>query len=330
MRDQGPILGGVRRGPAAHPFRLRILAAIWFLVASSLSGTSKRGFEIADSLEWMTWDSDLIVLGYPRSVTPDVIRTNDSVFEEQVTVDVKRVLYGSYNAGSLTFRWKTTRAKSMKVEVDLTEGPNLAYSRPQLFFLRRSDRQKLDDPVDWTLRRNVLINQSSQGLETLAGGGLARTAGEIMSVVEREAAYRAHNSLPVDVSSGPENLNRTKTLAQDCFECIAPRGAVMLRLSPMKYLVAPAYPRLQADALNLLQSVDVKERERGAFMLRSYPGEVTTRALMALLNDEGAYRWDMSPDTRCATYMVRAAAYDILREHGFVVPKPLLDECHNR
>ncbi len=50
-------------------------------------------------------------------------------------------------------------------------------------------------------------------------------------------------------------------------------------------------------------------------MLRSYPGEVTRRMLTSLLRDE------------CATYTDRAAAYDVLRDQGTVVPKPLLDDC---
>ena len=104
----------------------------------------------------------------------------------------------------------------------------------------------------------------------------------------------------------------------------------MLKVSPTKYVVAPAHLRFQADALNLCESQDFGERERGAFMLRSYPGETTTRVLISLLADEGAYRWNLSAATACATYMVRAAAYDVLCEQGIVVPKPLLDECHNR
>jgi hypothetical protein len=105
---------------------------------------------------------------------------------------------------------------------------------------------------------------------------------------------------------------------------------VILKISARKFVVAPAYPRFQEQALDLGKSSDFGERERGAFMLRSYPGEPTTRVLMSLLQDDGAYRWNMSDKTECATYVVRAAAYDVLRDQGVSVPKPLLDECHNR
>jgi hypothetical protein len=72
------------------------------------------------------------------------------------------------------------------------------------------------------------------------------------------------------------------------------------------------------------------ERQRGVFMLRSYPDKASLEMLMSLLKDEGAYRWNMSSNTSCATYMVRAAAYDVLRDRGDLMPKPLLDDCHSQ
>jgi hypothetical protein len=124
--------------------RHRPLAVLCLLAAFSLRGTTPPPIEVAESLEWMTWDSDLIVLGYPHKVEPDVIPTNDSMFGEQVTIDVKRVLYGSYDADSLSFRWETNRARSMKREVDLGREPNVTYDRPQLFFLRWISKQQAD------------------------------------------------------------------------------------------------------------------------------------------------------------------------------------------
>ena len=308
----------------------RRLAVLCFLAAFSLDGTSPPPVEIADSLEWMTWDSDLVVLGYPRKVEPDVARTNDSMFEEQVTIDVRRVLYGSYDSDSLSFRWETNRAKSMKGEVDITREPNVKYDRPQLFFLRHwSDQDAGNHPILWSLRSNVFPTSSSQGLPTTTGD-FAKTADEILRIVEEESSSRATTALGMDVGRGPDNFSRSETLAQDCFGCIARKGAVILRVSPTLNVVAPAYARFQEQALDLCQSEEFKERERGAFMLRSYPGEVARGVLTSLLRDAGAYRWTMSATTECATYLVRAAAYDVLRDQGIVVPKPLLDDCHNR
>lgn len=322
MYGRGASSTHIGRGLQARPLRDRVFAALCIFVASGLSETKPVPIDVAESLEWMTWDSDLIVLGFPRSVVPDVIQMNDSVFDEQVTIDVKRVLYGSHNSESLTFQWKTDRVRAMKGEVDLVREPNVTDDRPQVFFLRWSNE-------GWRLRRNIFPKQSSQGLATTVGG-LARTANEIMSVIETEIVKRAATVLAVDLDPGPDQFSRTKTLSQGCFNCVAPKGGVMLKVSPARYVIAPAYSEFQGDALKLCQSEDFRERERGAFMLRSYPGGATTDTLTSLLADEGAYRWNMSATTACATYTVRAAAYDVLREQGIVVPKPLLDECHNR
>lgn len=65
-------------------------------------------------------------------------------------------------------------------------------------------------------------------------------------------------------------------------------------------------------------------------MLGSCPGRASEQMLMSLLKDDGAYRWDMSNNTSCSTYMVRAAAYDTLRDLGISATKPPLDECKSR
>jgi hypothetical protein len=74
----------------------------------------------------------------------------------------------------------------------------------------------------------------------------------------------------------------------------------------------------------------MRERQRGVFMLRSYLDKASLEMLMSLLNDEGAYQWNMSSRTACATYVVRAAAYDTLRDRGISVSKPLMDDCHSQ
>ena len=328
MCDQGPAPGDTFGILTGLQLRKGVLGTMLFLIASSLSGNS-RFVERVDSLEWTVWESDLIVLGYPVSVMPETV-PNNAVLEEQTTLGVKSVLYGKYNAAPLMFQSKTTTTgTSMRFEVELARTENVTYNdRPQVFFLRRSDKRQPDDSEQWTLLRRVFPRQSSQGLET-ADGGLVRTAGEIMNVIEHEIAQRAILASPGNVAPSSTNFSRAETLSQGCFECIAPIGAVMLKLAN-KYVVAPAYPRFQADAFALLGSTDFRERERGALMLRSYPSEATTRALLLLLTDSGAYRWNLSSTTECTTFSVRAAAYDILHEQGIEVTKPLLDECHSR
>ena len=65
-------------------------------------------------------------------------------------------------------------------------------------------------------------------------------------------------------------------------------------------------------------------------MLRSYPDYRSVQRLRSLLLDDGGIRWDKSSDTACVVYVVRVAAYDVLRDLGVSVLKPLLEECRKR
>jgi hypothetical protein len=286
-------------------------------------------YSLMDSLEWMVRNSDLVVLGYPRAVEPDTSPNDESTFEEKVTIQVTRVLYGAYAPRTLSFSWKTDRHRSMKSEVELARDPNVVYDRPQLFFLRRSPEKNIaGDGIAWTLHASVFLNQSSSGVAT-AAPGLATTAGEILKAVTGESASYAVAESPLPSSTATETFSRTKTSLQGCLDCIAPMGAVILRLSRTQLVVAPAYPRFQTTAFELCRSADYEQRERGAYMLRSYPGPASREVLVRLLNDSGAVRFNTSPDKTCTAYVVRTAAYDVLRDQGVVVPKPILEDCQH-
>ena len=105
----------------------------------------------------------------------------------------------------------------------------------------------------------------------------------------------------------PESFERTKTLAMSA-EMIPPVGSISLKISGREYVIVPAYPHVQQQALDLCRSNDPGERRRGVFLLRSYSSDEGVEMLKSLLNDRWADRWTMSSDTSCATYLVRAAA----------------------
>ncbi len=305
----------------------QVLIAL-YLFGLSVSTATTIPTQVAESLEWITRSSDLIILGRPLKVSPDVIHMGNAKFDEDVTMDVERVLLGTYTAKELTFRWNTDRVQSMKHEVDLTKEPNVTYDRPQLFFFRRRLTEAMGSgEQSWQLRNHILIKQSSQGLPT-ANGGLARTASEILGAVENEAMLMA-TSMTASADSSEDKFSRTAAKAQST-GLITPRGSVLFQVAPREYIIVPAYPRLQQYALDLCESRDVNERERGAYMLRSYPNHRSVQMLSSLLKDSGVYLWNISSDTECSVYMVRIAAYDTLRDLGIVAPKPLLEECHSR
>ena len=303
-------------------YRRSILLAI--LATADLGATTPPPTTITESLEWMTRTSELIVIGRPISVSPDVVRADDSRFEEDATIKVERVLAGELSETSLTFRWRPDRRVYMKYWLQLEKDwPNSHYDFHMFFFLNRASQADGNSPM-WTMRADLFGNGSWK----TALGNNAETTDAIAASIQGELAYmRAHRIAPLE--SKPENFDRTKTLAMHSM-VVPPKGSILLKISEREYMIVPAYPHFQQQALDLCRSSDMGERERGAFMLRSYPDNASVQVLKSLLNDGGAYRWDMSSNTSCATYQVRAAAYDTLRDLGISVTKPLLDECHSR
>lgn len=316
------------------PIRCRMLGpycrliVLLILAISGAKGTSPPPTNVTESLEWATRTSELIVIGRPISVYPDAVRKDDSRFEEDVTIKVQRVVAGEFGETSLTFRWKPNRRIYMKYWLEQEkEQPNVNFDFQMFFWLNRASRdfsQGDSNSIQWTMRADLFQNGS---WNTATGSKAERTA-TILAAIEAERDYmRANGISPLNLKA--EDFSRTKTLASGPLH-ISPKGSVLLKISQREFVIVPAYPQLQQEALNLCRSNDMADRTRGAFMLRSYRGEVSTQMLMSLLGDPEAYRWDMSSKTACATYMVRAAAYDILRDQGISAPMPLLDECHNR
>jgi hypothetical protein len=294
------------------------------LAPTGLGATSPPPTSIAESLEWITRTSELIVVGRPISVYPDVVRTNDDRFDEDVTVKVERVLAGELNEASLTFRWRPDRRIYMKYWLELEKEPNVRFDFHMFFFLNRASSITDDGKPRWTMRADLFF----QGSWKTAVGIKAETTSAIAAAIEGELAYmREHGISPLQLKA--DTFERTKTLAM-ASALAPPKGSVLVKISQHEYVVSPAYPPLQQDALDLCRATDMYERSRGALMLRSYPDSTSVGMLMSLLNDQDAYRWNMSVNTSCATYMVRAIAYDVLRDMGISTTKPVLDECHSR
>lgn len=158
-----------------------------------------------------------------------------------------------------------------------------------------------------------------------------RTADEIVGVVQKEIPEMDVTPISWGNPAGPDTFVRSKTfdVGPSCYA--SPKGSVLLMLAPRQYIVAPAYPRFRQQALALCRSSDSLYRERGAYMLRSYPDDESVQMLTALLTDESAYRWNMTQAQACAVYMVRVAAHDTLRDPGHEPKSPVrLEGCRSR
>jgi len=297
---------------------------IAILATPLLSASSPPPTSVCDSLEWLTRTSELIVIGRPISVSPDVIRQDDAHFDEDATIKIERVLAGDLSDQTLTFRWRPDRRVYMKYWLEQEiEQPNVTFDFHMVFFLNRAANVDGKSPV-WNMRSDL---HGCGGWKT-AIGNWARSIETIVAAIGGELAYmREHRIAPLQLKS--EVFDRTKTLAM-AGAIVPPTGSILLKIAERDYVIVPAYPQFQQQAMDLCRSSDQGERQRGAFMLRSYSDKTSLEMLMSLLNDEGAFRWNMSSNTSCATYMVRAAAYDVLRDKGISVTKPLLDDCQSR
>jgi len=306
--------------------RVGYLCSIPFAIFATplLYASTPPPISVCNSLEWLTRTNELIVIGRPISVSPDVVRTDDVRFDEDATIKIERVLAGDLSEQTLTFRWRPDRRIYMKYWLEQEkQQPNVRFDFHMVFFLDRASNVDGNSPM-WSMRADL---QDCGNWKT-AIGNWARSIEVIVAAIGSELAYmREHRIAPLQLK--PESFERTKTLAMSG-AIIPPAGSILLKISERDYVIVPAYPQFQQQALDLCRSSDLGERQRGVFMLRSYPDKASLEMLMSLLNDEGAYRWNMSSKTSCATYMVRAAAYDVLRDRGISVPKPVLDDCHSQ
>jgi hypothetical protein len=296
--------------------------AVGALAVSLCSGTKPPPITVDESVEWITRDSDLVIIGYTLQLSSDLPEPGSRMVREQVTVGVDRVILGAYSAGTLTFNRKT------EFPGDLGHD-----ARPQLLFLKRST-----DPADWhtigapwILRTRFVFGDNSPGLP-LANGGRAKTASDVVAAIQAEASKLGDNPFAVHVESRSDTFSRTKTLIGGEGHLVwdSPKGSLVLKTGERQFLIVPAYPHLHQYALELCKSTDENERARGAYVLRNFPDPSSVRILTALLKDASAYRWDLSSTTACAVYTVRVAAYDTLRDLGVAVTRPLLEECHQR
>lgn len=157
-------------------------------------GATTLPISITESLEWMTRTSELIVIGRPVGVSPDLIRTNDSRFEEDATIKVERVLAGELSEANLTFRWQPDRRVYMKYWlVQENEQPNVKFDFHMFFFLNRAPHADGNSPL-WTMRADLLCS----GEWKTGMGNRAETTDAIVAAIQGELAYmRAHRIAPL-------------------------------------------------------------------------------------------------------------------------------------
>ena len=107
------------------------------------------------TVEWLTRTSELIFIGRPISVFPDVVRPGDVRFDEDATINIERVLTGDLTDETLTFRWRPDRRSYMKYLLEQErQQPNAWFDFRNVFFLNRATNVDGHSPV-WSMRADL-------------------------------------------------------------------------------------------------------------------------------------------------------------------------------
>lgn len=284
---------------------MRWLAAVPVLLAMVL-GPARAAAEInvADSLEWMVADADVVA----RGVVVDVRSHGGEgqVVWYRVALRVSEMLEG-----------KPARTLRFVVRHLHGETPE-AWKRQKaelLLFLVASQRRTADDPgfaiEPLALRDgNAVLRLRARGSDpayTLDFARLTTRAG-VLGAARRAAAASgsAKRSHRIDVPAGSA-----------AYSALWGGSAV--------WLVAPVSSDLEAAAQRWLGSSDVSEREQGALALAHFRSPKNVARLRKLLSDPGWVQVTRGNGPAVRRFVVRAAAHRVLSDWGEPVPKTVLE-----
>lgn len=283
---------------------------------------------MADSLEWMTVDSSLIVKGKViKSDHTDDPRQNPTDPHEccgytDVTVQVSQTLKGLAQGQTVKFRMYAHRfLKNASGEC--------------VFFLKQGEnRDGHDRFVGWWVPRSpkqFLINIEAPYPVYRANVMATRNVQNIMATIEKYASRTMTCLKTADAEANPYVIP-----PQQGFLALEVKGPIEEGPPPWRngpfYLNVPAEGKYRKSAMSLATSKDFFDRINGVDMLRNYPGADTVKLLRSLLADHVVVRAgkiDKEGDKKDKEavdfdYPVRIAAYNSLIALGEKVQKPCL------
>jgi len=278
------------------------------------TGLAHSEINIVDSLEWMAMDSPLIVRG--KVVGLQETKGPGTVIYRDVVIEVEEWLKGKFQGKNLTIRlrgYTTYDAEALK-----------ANGHSCLFFLARGKAEDRKPLEGWWVPRDHW--QSIVDLEEpkrVYTGDMTRpkNAEEILKITKEYAAREKPGP-------GVGSPNIFKPQGGYLRLPIAPDAEFFREVfcGSACYLNVPAEEKYRPIAMKLAKSHDIKERRRGADMLRNYPGPETVKLLTALLADPYESRWARGPDELVKiVYPARLAAYDALIALGEKPEKPVVE-----
>jgi hypothetical protein len=283
----------------------RLLAAL--VIALSMALVPSRAaaeINVADSLEWMVADAELVVRGAVIAIQKQP--GEGQVMWYRVTLRVSETLEGKR---SRTIRFVIRHLHGETPEVWRQKKTEL------LLFLISSKRRVGDDPgyglEPFALReRDAVVRLRTHGSDPVYTLDFVKLTGrtEILKAARQAVAAGA---------SASKSHNLDVPVSSPAYGALWAGSAV--------WLVAPIGAKLEKLGQQWTASSDVSQREEGVKALAHFRSAANVALLRKLLADPGFVEISASQRPRVRRFIVRAAAHQTLISWGVSVKQPVLD-----
>lgn len=228
---------------------------------------------VAESLEWMTNDTPVVVMG-------KVQQFKDDGDWRDVTISIKEVFKGDLEEKTLTFRVGIERSKEVNWKAADSE---------MLLFLRKATLEKDGKEMSghWVLRSTALNSMGNPAIELSKPKyvySMDMTPLEKSDDILKRVRQWAKQPSPSKDAQPPNII-------------VVPGGSLPLEIpkeSPIFrnifagstcYLLVPAAEEFRQKVKDMTASKQAETRAQGALLLANYPGDETKQILQKLLND---------------------------------------------
>jgi hypothetical protein len=296
-----------RRETFIDRMKPRVLGLLMITALAWLGRPAAAEINAADSIEWATIDSDLVVRGVVTGVTER--KGPGQVVWSDATVRVDEMVKGAPRATVVvTFRdlngnsppdWRRPKAELLLFLVDtkrlVGEDPDYAGTPFTQAFGLRDSRGSF---------RSVLDLAAAKAYT--AGFDLLVKRDAILAAVRGSAKSTAKESHRLDAPSS------------------SPAGQDLWSGSTV-WLYVPVDAALEKQALRWIAGPDAGEREQGVRALAHFFSSGNTTALLRLLADPGFVTMSNGKGPKAKRFVVRAAAHEVLTEWRVKHKPPVLE-----
>jgi hypothetical protein len=291
----------------------KTMTPIVCLLGVAFPSAANAEIAFGESIEWVTADSDRIVVG-------KVAKVEIVAGHEVVTVDVTKTLRGKHEptAKFVVRVYLGKRAKGWHED-----------GLPMVFFLYRYEegKKRAEDPslpadapklpvgFEWVLRDAVLLGKTKRQWP-----GTINVFTRDFGLLTEPDAITRHieayvKTIPADWKK--KNISLDAPSESAVYKKLWSRSAV--------FLTVPVDRQLEKDGRAWCKDDAVETRVRGAKVLGKFKSDENVKILRALLQDDGFYTGN-----GLRRYVVRGAAFESLRGLGVEVARPVLEEPLDR